>query len=165
MAVLRLPFLVYRSAPSPGEVLGIQPVVEHASDDCGGKPVTKTTTDISPELSALQSVLDANYTLVYRQRKASDSERASLQSTAKGTKDLPTERSEGVGGDQDGTTAQENNPPTTLGAGPALGGIDLVLVERVGWASGKGPSGLLDEAMLILRDACGGNSGAVGRTC
>lgn len=161
--VASLFYLVDRAAPSPEEALGIQTLVEGRGNDRGDEPVPRTTPNISPGLSTLLSVLDAKYTLVYR--AASGNERASLQSTAADTRGFPRER--GDGGVDDGrgdTTAQENSSPS-MGAGKTLGGIDLVLVERAGWPSGKGPKGLLEEAMVFLRDECGGDSAAVGRTC
>lgn len=162
-----LPFLVDRAAPSPEEALGIQPLLETKGDDCcGDEAGASPSPNVSPSLSALLSVLDAKYTLVYSERKANGSERARLESTAADGAGFSRERGDGGvdDGREGGPTAQENSYPT-IGAGEALGGIDLVLVGRVGWPGGKGPKGLLEEAVAILRDGCGGNSGAIGRTC
>lgn len=161
------PFIVDRAAPSPEEALGVKPLLEAKGDDCcDDEAGASTTSNVSPDLSALLSVLDAKYTLVYSERKANGSETARLESTA--ADDTGFSRERGDGGVDDGrgggTTAQAKSYPT-IGAGEALGGIDLVLVERVGWPSGKGPKGLLEEALAFLRDGCGGNSGAIGRTC
>ena len=171
--------VVDRVAPPPEEALGLQPLVEDRGDDCcDDEPVARTTPNMSPELSVLLSALGAEYTLVYSERKANGSERASLQSTAAAADIRGFSRERGDGGvddDRGGTStaiesvrpkAKKNTTSTTPGAGEALGGIDLVLVERAGCRSGMGPKGLLEEAMRVLRDECGGGSGdVVGRPC
>lgn len=174
--VASLLFVVDRVAPPPEEALGIQPLVEDRGDDCcDDEPVASTTPNKSPELSVLINALDAEYTLVYSERKANGSESASLQNTAADIRGFSRERGDGgIADDRGGTSpatetvrsTAKNATFTMPGAGGGLGGIDLVLVERAGCRSGKGPKGILEEAMRALRDECGGGSGAVaGRTC
>lgn len=114
---------------------------------------------------------------MYSERKAGCSERGTLQGTlAPARGGVVGDGGKGNADGDDGrgrSTVQENQPPTlaegdessVFGDGGALGGIDLVLVERASWTNGKGPKWLLEGAMMILSDECGGNPGVVGRTC
>eukprot|EP00904_Undaria_pinnatifida_P011295 jgi/Undpi1/7296/HiC_scaffold_22.g09769.m1 len=168
-----------RAAPAPEEAVGIQPFTEAGGDDDfrGDSPAAVAAPKCAPELSLLQSIIDARYTLVYRVRKAGCSERGTLQGTlAPAGGGVVGDGGKGNADGDDGrgrSTVQENQPPTlaegdesrVFGDGGALGGIDLVLVERARWTNGKGPKWLLEGAMTILSDECGGNPGVVGRTC
>lgn len=168
-----------RAAPTPEEALGIQSHIDATGNNRGDETAPSDIPKSASELSVLQSIIDAKYTLVYRERKAGVSERGALQDTAVAPTrgGIAGERGNGNGDGDDGrgsSTVQDNQSPR-LGVGDkypalsaeggALGGIDLVIVERASLNNGKGPKWLLEEAMVILRDECGENPEAVGRTC
>lgn len=110
-----------------------------------------------PAALLLLNVLDAKYTLVYREKKVGGSDGQVLPEIDGGGRRFAGERREDGDGGGGVSVDKDAVAPFDGGGLPVLIGLDLALVEGKRALSGESSKWLLEQAKAILVKECGGD--------